>query len=105
MQTLVTERFVLRPFELADAPVVEALVGDTEVARTSNIPHPYPPGGAREWIVVGHKAAAQGQRYPFAIVRRSDGQLVGCMTLLLNPAHRRIGVLDRPPLLGPGLCD
>jgi RimJ/RimL family protein N-acetyltransferase len=43
----------------------------------------------RGWIAAGHEAAAQGQRHPFASVRRLDGELVGCMTLLLLPAHHR----------------
>lgn len=89
MHTLSTERLVLRPFESTDAPTVEALAGDAEVARMSNIPHPYPPGGAIEWIAAGHDASAQGQRHPFAIVRRVNGELVGCMTLLLTPEHHR----------------
>jgi ribosomal-protein-alanine N-acetyltransferase len=89
VQTLFTERLVLRPFESTDAEVVEVLAGEEEVARTTNLPHPYPPGGAREWIAAGHEAAAHGQRYPFAIVRRLDDQLVGCMTLLVAPEHRR----------------
>jgi ribosomal-protein-alanine N-acetyltransferase len=89
VHTLSTEHLLLRPFELTDAPVVEALAGDAAVARTSNIPHPYLPGGAGGWIAAGHEAAAQGRRYPFAIVRRLDDQLLGCMTLLLAPEHRR----------------
>jgi [ribosomal protein S5]-alanine N-acetyltransferase len=88
VHTLSTEQLLLRPFELTDAPVVEALAGDAAVARTSNIPHPYPRGSAGGWIAAGQEAAAQGQRYPFAIVRRLDGQLLGCMTLL-TPEHRR----------------
>ncbi len=89
MQTLLTDRLLLRPFEDTDDSVVEALAGDVAVARTSNIPHPYPVGGAHTWIVAGREAAAQGQRYPFAVVRRADAQLVGCMTLLLDHEHRR----------------
>ena len=89
MQTLSTERLVLRPFEATDAAVVEALAGEADVARTTNLPHPYPPGGARQWIAAGHEAAAQGLRYPFAIVRRLDDLLVGCMALLLAPEHHR----------------
>jgi RimJ/RimL family protein N-acetyltransferase len=80
---------VLRPFEATDAAVVEALAGEADVARTTNLPHPYPPGGAREWIEAGQEAAAHGQRYPFAIVRRLDGELVGCMTLLVAVEHCR----------------
>ncbi len=89
MHTLSTERLVLRAFEPTDAPIVEALVGAVEVARTTNLPHPYPPGGALEWIAAGHEAATQGQRYPFAIVRHVDGALVGSITLWLTPEHHR----------------
>lgn len=89
MQTVSTERLVLRPFESTDAEVIEALAGDADVARTTNLPYPYPAGGAVPWIEAGHEAAAHGQRYPLAIVRRLDGQLVGCMTLLVAPEHRR----------------
>jgi Acetyltransferase (GNAT) domain len=64
MRSLPTERLLLRPFALTDAPIVEALAGDAEVARTSSVPHPYPPGGARDWIAAGHEAAAQGRSQP-----------------------------------------
>ncbi|HEX9058018.1 MAG TPA: GNAT family N-acetyltransferase [Ktedonobacterales bacterium] len=104
MQTLATERLVLRPFELTDATVVEALAGDVEVARTSNVPHPYPVGGARAWITAELEAAAHGLRESFAIVRCADGQLVGCMMLGLAPAHRRaaLGYWIGRPFWGQG---
>jgi RimJ/RimL family protein N-acetyltransferase len=89
MQTVFTERLVLRPFEPTDAAVVETLAGEADVARTTNLPHPYPPGGAVAWIAAGQEAAAHGQRYPFAVVRSLDRQLVGCMTLLVDLEHRR----------------
>jgi ribosomal-protein-alanine N-acetyltransferase len=104
VQTLATERLVLRPFALTDAAVVEALAGDAEVARTSNVPHPYPAGGARDWITAEHEAAAQGLRSSFAIVRRVDGQLVGCMMLGVTPEHRRaaLGYWIGRPYWGQG---
>lgn len=40
--TLETERLVLRPFTLADAPEVQRLAGERAIADTTlNIPHPY----------------------------------------------------------------
>ena len=40
--TLQTKRLLLRPFVLADAPTVQRLAGDREVASTTlTIPHPY----------------------------------------------------------------
>jgi len=37
-----TDRLVLRPFTLADAPDVQRLAGDRDIASTtSNLPHPY----------------------------------------------------------------
>ena len=49
--TLHTDRLVLRPFRLSDAPRVRELAGAREVAEsTLTIPHPYPEGEAEAWI-------------------------------------------------------
>src|SRR6185503_7182164 len=46
-----TARLQLRPLTVADAPRVEELVSDPEVAlTTATIPHPYPEGAAVDWI-------------------------------------------------------
>jgi len=77
---LLTERLRLRPFTLADVPEVTALVNDERVARpTLNIPHPYPPGAAEEWIATHAPAAAEGTACTFAIERRTDGALLGAI--------------------------
>jgi len=89
LPTFQTRRLVLRPFKLGDAPRVEALAGDADVARTTFLPHPYPKGAAEDWIRSGHQAMKQGQGYPFAMVSQADGQLVGCMSLLISPPHQR----------------
>jgi ribosomal-protein-alanine N-acetyltransferase len=73
--TLRTERLVLRPFTLEDAPAVQKLAGAREVAlNTAMIPHPYPDGAAEAWISVDDP-------HRFAI---DDGQLVGAMGLILK---------------------
>ncbi len=89
-----SERLSLRAFTASDAPMLETLINDAEIAAgTLTIPHPYPAGAAAPWIE-GHAAAWQeGQRITWAITRRDDGSLVGvllgAMSLRLTPAHRR----------------
>ena len=73
-----TERLLLRPFSLADAPRVERLAGDAEVAHgTSSIPHPYPDGAAAEWIGKITEHFQQGTHIHFAIERLGDQGLIG----------------------------
>jgi RimJ/RimL family protein N-acetyltransferase len=48
---IATERLVLRPLNLGDAPTVCALAGRREIADTTiSVPHPYPVEKAQEWI-------------------------------------------------------
>ena len=48
---LTTNRLLLRNFKLDDAPEIESLAGNYNVSKTTlNIPFPYLPGMAEEWI-------------------------------------------------------
>jgi len=50
-QILTTPRLRLRPLRPADAPRVQALCGNWNVARMlARVPHPYPDGLAEAWI-------------------------------------------------------
>jgi 8-oxo-dGTP diphosphatase len=70
-----TARLTIRPLQIDDAPAMEKLVGDWQVARyTARIPHPYPAGAAAAWIAENDDE----DETAFAIVRRSDGAFVGC---------------------------
>ena len=83
---LETERLVLRPFTLADAPALQRLAGAREVAyNTLLIPHPYPDGAAEQWI---SKPRTENDLV-FAITLRESGELTGGMGLTVNPDHRR----------------
>ena len=83
---LVTERLRLRRLEPSDAPVIAPLVNDWDVARyTSHIPHPYTVQMADEFIAAQAEAPANGS-HVFAILRKDDGVLVGCVGL-----HRESG--------------
>jgi [ribosomal protein S5]-alanine N-acetyltransferase len=106
LPTLSTERLLLRGFSAADAPVVQRLAGEWEVASTTlTIPHPYEDGTAEAWIE-GHAAAwKEGQRLTLAITSPPDG-LVGAVGLHLALRHRRaeLGYWIGAPYWGRGLA-
>jgi [ribosomal protein S5]-alanine N-acetyltransferase len=86
---LKTERLLLRPFTLADAPDVLRLAGDRDIASTTlNIPHPYEPGMAEAWISTHPDAFDRGETVTFALARRADKTLIGAIGLRLEPEHR-----------------
>src|SRR5256885_12208113 len=78
-----TDRLRLRPFEAADAPVLQRELSRIEMARMLRIPHPYPADGATKWI-----ATARPGR-DFAIVLREVNEVIGGITLFENEQHRR----------------
>jgi ribosomal-protein-alanine N-acetyltransferase len=80
--TLHSERLVLRPMDLADAPRVQLLAGHPEVAATTvMIPHPYPDGAAEAWIATHEEAWRDGIEATFAVALKADELLVGAMAL------------------------
>jgi RimJ/RimL family protein N-acetyltransferase len=88
---LATERLVLRTFRLEDAPAVERLAGDREVAEGTRLPHPYERGLARAWIWEQALEFAVGNSIDFAIERGEDGALIGAIGLVID----RIGACAR----------
>jgi RimJ/RimL family protein N-acetyltransferase len=81
--TLKTDRLLLRPFTVADAPDVQRLAGDRAIADTTlNIPHPYEDGVAEEWIGTHQAIFDAGKGAHFAITLKSDGTLVGAIGLM-----------------------
>lgn len=84
-----TARLRLRPFRAEDAPRVQLLIDDPEIARnTLSIPHPYPPGLAERWIAGHSDDWAAGRKGVWAVCL-AGGELVGAAGLHLEPAHRR----------------
>ena len=87
---LETERLILRPFTIADAPAVQKLAGAREVASTTmNIPHPYEDGMAEAWISSHAPGYEAGELATYAILLRDDDQLVGAIGLVINGTHAR----------------
>ena len=75
--TIITERLLLRPYTLDDAPELQRLIGERDVAKTlMSVPHPYPDGAAEEFIN-RHPQRSEKGAFQFAITHREDGRLIG----------------------------
>lgn len=90
---LTTPRLVLRPFALADAPTVQDLLSDAEIAAgTLRIPHPYPAGAAAEWIAGLAPKWAEGRFAAWALADAESDEVRGAISLRLATTHRRAEV-------------
>jgi RimJ/RimL family protein N-acetyltransferase len=102
-----TERLVLRPFSVDDAPAVEVLAGAAEVADTTlHIPHPYPPGAAEQWIGTHARDWASGTGATYAVTAADTGEVMGAIGLTIAPAHARaeLGYWIGVPYWNRGYC-
>ena len=88
---LSTERLLLRPFVLADAPTVERLVGAREVADTVlSIPHPYPSGAAAAWIADHEPMWVARRRLTLAVcLAEAPHDVLGAIGIALATEHAR----------------
>lgn len=106
MDQFETERLIIRPLTLADAPAIQSQVSDREIAATTlNIPHPYPEGGAEQWIIRAIEGFEKRSVFNFAIVRKADEQLIGCIAIEgVKEPHRKceIGYWIGRPHWGQG---
>ncbi len=85
---LKTERLLLRPLRLEDAPEMERLAGAPEIAATTlGIPHPYPPGLAKEIIVDRAINFDEGEGASFGIIECASGAFCGYIGLGCAPEH------------------
>ena len=105
--TLTTPRLTLRPFSLEDAAAVQMLAGAREIADTTmHIPHPYPPGGAEQWIATHPVMWKSGTGATYAITDSTNGVVMGAVTLTITPAHARgeLGYWLGVPFWNKGYC-
>lgn len=105
--TLQTQRLILRPFTVADAPDVQRLAGEYEIAAmTLLIPHPYEDGMAQEWIQTHAKEFEEGTAVNFALARRDSGELCGAIGLGIDKVNHNaeLGYWIGKPYWGQGYC-
>ena len=107
MPTLETPRLVLRPFTLADAPAVQQLAGEREIAvSTINIPHPYEDGLAEQWIGTHQAAFERGDALSLAVTLKPAGVLAGAIALHIDQTHHlaEMGYWIGRPHWNQGYC-
>ena len=79
---------ILRALAATDAPAIEGVLQDAEVARnTLSIPWPYPEGAAAAFIAAEREAWGAGKRATWGIVEQ-DAPLFGVIGLRFRPAHQ-----------------
>ncbi len=72
----------LEPIAPRHAPSVQRLASDPAVGATSNVPSPYPQGGAEAWIASERDLRARERSFAFAVMDEA-GALVGVVTLMV----------------------
>ena len=76
------QRLLLRPFEMSDAPTVQALVMNPKiVTMAGNLPNPYPANGAAVWIASHGAQHRRKSAIIRAIIRREDQQCIGAISV------------------------
>ncbi|MFZ5981713.1 MAG: GNAT family N-acetyltransferase [Candidatus Zixiibacteriota bacterium] len=103
--TLETKRLILRPITLADAPDIQRLAGEYEIAyNTLHIPHPYEDGMAEEWITRQQELYETGNQINFALVLKAAKQYAGGIGLVFFREHFRaeLGYWVGKPYWGHG---
>jgi ribosomal-protein-alanine N-acetyltransferase len=102
-----TERLILRPLVKGDAPEIQRLAGEREVADTVlRIPHPYPDGAADIWIEESAFAWETGKGVSYAITDAASGALLGAIGLSVTQEHAQaeLGYWIGTAYWNRGLC-
>lgn len=80
---LETQRLWLRWPTAADAPLIEKLAGEREIAEfTARIPHPYPRGAAEGFVLAARKANCEGRALHLALaLKQKPAVPIGLLSL------------------------
>ncbi|MCP8617945.1 GNAT family N-acetyltransferase [Salirhabdus salicampi] len=89
LQKFETERLVLRPYDLSDAPRAQKIGDDKAVAETTFIPYPYTLEKVEDWIKNHSSLIENGDAYPLAVILKSEKQLIGTMTIRIDKNHHK----------------
>ncbi len=100
---LKTNRLILRPPVPEDETAIQRYVSDRRIAETTAlIPHPYPAGGALEWIRRSEVTLREGRGVDFSILLRGSGEFVGVVGLIDRGVESSLGYWVGVPHWGNG---
>jgi RimJ/RimL family protein N-acetyltransferase len=101
-----TERLILHPLKLADAPAIQELFPQWEIVRylQNRVPWPYPPDGALHYCrEIALPQMERGEAWHWTLrLRTEPSQIIGFISLVKGDADNRGFWLD-PPRQGQGL--
>ncbi|CAD5298333.1 N-acetyltransferase [Bosea sp. 62] len=104
--SLETERLLLKPLALDDAPAIQAIFPQWEIVRflASHIPWPYPPDGAESFLrTVALPGMAAGTEWHWSLRQKAEPErLIGVISLLIGEKNNR-GFWIAPEWRGQGL--
>ncbi|MDE2577726.1 MAG: GNAT family N-acetyltransferase [Hyphomicrobiales bacterium] len=102
---LETARLWLRWPTAGDAPFIERLAGEGEVAHwTANIPHPYPAGAAEKFVLKARASNSEGSGLTLTMALKQKPQApVGLIELRWLPVGPQLGYWLGRPYWGSGL--
>lgn len=99
---LLTERLRLRMPQIDDADAIQSMVADPRVAlTTASIPHPYPEGGAKGFILHVRKLASRDRRN-LVIVLREGNELIGMVGYQTKDLESELAYMVSPIHWGLG---
>jgi RimJ/RimL family protein N-acetyltransferase len=105
---LTTSRLQLRQFVLSDAKSIQFLLKNRNVVKTTaTIPHPYPNGLAKKWILNLNKSIKNKLEFTWAITLSETKELIGAISLLnynSRNKHAEIGYWIGFPFWNKGYC-
>ncbi|MFN9214074.1 MAG: GNAT family N-acetyltransferase [Gemmatimonadota bacterium] len=93
----------LAPISPEHAPTVQRLASDPAVTATTNLPEPYPDGGAAAWIAYAAPRHAAGLEYVFAILAPTAPTVGGNGPEVLGVCG--LVMPERPPADAPAGAD
>ncbi len=80
LPTLQTPRLIIRPFKMEDAPTVQLLANDKDIAtNTQNLPYPYEEYMARRWISLHQQMFDNNDLLNLAVTLRKTNEVIGAI--------------------------